>query len=281
MNKEFVAPKVPDAFVLPPYGTVAGDTVDALPQIDGDAGGCEYYEAQEVAIADPAVEQSALPAEAQDETSSSKGAKNPRPELYADARPEWTDSFNQHFVDSRVAMTRAVRRVFRYDQHVTEEVVADAYQRAWHYWGTYRGGSDRTAWLSTIAYHRAIDRWRLESRKRDHEMPCDYHDYSDSMSSGEDIAEDVVDGIVSNDHQALVKMLELIHPEWRQCFFRISILRQPAARVAAEMQIKEATVKTRAHRASKELLAKLQEEHGASDPAELRNIVAKLLGVVS
>lgn len=70
-----------------------------------------------------------------------------------------TDSFDLFYAESR-------QRLFEYLYAVTgnaaeaQDVVQEAYARAWQRWSTVRGYGDPEAWVRTVARRIAISRWR-------------------------------------------------------------------------------------------------------------------------
>lgn len=70
------------------------------------------------------------------------------------------------FDDFDAVVRRETPAVSRYaaslmrDRHLAEDVVQETFLRAWRYWESYRGSSNRQAWLITICRNVAFDALR-------------------------------------------------------------------------------------------------------------------------
>jgi RNA polymerase sigma-70 factor, ECF subfamily len=157
---------------------------------------------------------------------------------------------------------RAARAVLR-DDSETEDVMQDAYVRAYQHLREFEGRSRFSTWLTRIALHEAFARARrrkrfdsLESRAEDQPLPAA------AVRNPEQLAED------GEMHGLIEKAVGSLPEEFRSVFVLRAVQGMKGAEVAACLGIRETTVKTRLFRAR----ARLQELLVASAGSAVRGI---------
>jgi RNA polymerase sigma-70 factor (ECF subfamily) len=141
------------------------------------------------------------------------------------------------------------QRLFSYLYAVTgdaaeaQDVVHEAYARAWQRWSTLRGYADPEAWVRTVARRVAISGWR---RARARMTAFRRHGAPEPSPAP------------SPDTVALVSALRLVNPDQRLAIVLHHLVGLPVAEVARETGVPVGTVKarlSRGRRALSELLA--------------------------
>jgi RNA polymerase sigma-70 factor, ECF subfamily len=157
---------------------------------------------------------------------------------------------------------RAARAVLR-DDGETEDVMQDAYVRAYEHLCEFEGRSRFSTWLTRIALHEAFARARrrkrfdsLESRAEDQPMPAA------AIRNPEQLAGDV------EMHDLIEKAVGSLPEEFRSVFVLRAVQGMKGTEVAACLGIRETTVKTRLFRAR----ARLQELLVASAGTAVREV---------
>jgi RNA polymerase sigma-70 factor (ECF subfamily) len=149
--------------------------------------------------------------------------------------------------------TASVRRVSGYvyaltgDRAETEDLVQEAYARAWHQWAQVRAHGDPEAWVRTVAYRVRVSRWRrLTAGVRAHRR--------------HGVAPDVPE--LSVDYVAIITALRTLPAQQRRAVVLHHLLGLSVEEIAAETGVAAGTVKSRLAR-GRAVLAKLL------DPSEV------------
>jgi RNA polymerase sigma-70 factor (ECF subfamily) len=138
---------------------------------------------------------------------------------------------------------RAARAILR-DANEAEDVMQDAYVRAYEHLSAFEGRARFSTWLTKIAVHEALAR----ARKRSRFEPLDAEQQEPSMSSQsqsspEQKASD------SEMRVVLEKAIDALPEEFRAVFILRAVEEMSGAETAECLGIPEETVKTRFHRA--------------------------------
>jgi len=147
------------------------------------------------------------------------------------------DDFDQFY---RATVARLTRFVYAYvgENAGTQDLVQDAYARAWQHWGRLRGYDSPEAWLRTVARRLATSRWRRLHR---HRAAVDRLGPSAAVAPpGEDVV-------------LLVAALRQLAEPTRSAIVLHHLLDQPVAAVAAELDVPIGTVKARLVRGREQL----------------------------
>jgi len=150
-----------------------------------------------------------------------------------------------------ILMRRHNRRVFRATRAIlkrddeAEDVMQEAYVRAYEHLGEFRGEASFATWITRIAIHEAFSRKRREQRF----APLDSAPAESTIMSLESprSPEQQV-----NDQQlraVLERAIDALPDEFRAVFVLRAVEQMSGAEVAACLEIPEETVKTRLHRA--------------------------------
>ncbi len=143
---------------------------------------------------------------------------------------------------------RVVRAILRRDDEA-EDVMQDAYVRAYDHLSEFRGDARFATWLTRIAVHEALARTRRERRfesleSRAEDLPAMSIDLA---TTPEDQASDVEIRAV------LERAIDALPDEFRLVFVMRAVQELSGAETAECLGIPEETVKTRLHRARKRL----------------------------
>lgn len=148
--------------------------------------------------------------------------------------------------------TGSVRRVTGYvyaltgDREEAEDLVQEAYARAWHQWPRVRGHPDPEAWVRTVAYRVRVSRWRRLTAgmraHRKHGAPADVPE-------------------LSVDYVAIITALRGLPAQQRRAVVLHHLVGLSVEEIAVETEVAVGTVKSRLAR-GRETLARLL------DPAE-------------
>jgi RNA polymerase sigma-70 factor (ECF subfamily) len=172
---------------------------------------------------------------------------------------------NPHAV--RTITTRNNQRLFRTAWSVlrnhadAEEVVQEAYLKAFNSLESFSGNSSLSTWLTRIVYNAAIDRSRSIKRRQNELVQQDIAVLEDYQSRSETLA-----GPRSPESELLRKQFSdllkravaRLPDEYRSVFVLRDIEGMSVAETAEALEIKEATVKTRLFRARRELRKQLE-----------------------
>lgn len=161
---------------------------------------------------------------------------------------------------------RAARSIVRNDSEA-EDVVQEAYVRAFHKLGTFRGDSSLSTWLTRIVINEALGRLRRQRPTTD----LAAIDTEQAAASAEVIAFPGVPGdgdperAVSRREIAglLERAIDALPEPFRIVFVMRAVQEMTVEETAEALAIPEATVKTRLHRARDRLRRAIQAEVGA------------------
>lgn len=153
------------------------------------------------------------------------------------------DSFEILMRRHNSRLYRAARAILR-DDSEAEDVMQDAYVRAYEHLHEFAGRARFSTWLTRIAVHEALARVRrrkrfdsLESEPEERQMP------TRSETSPEQQAGDL------EMRPMLERAIDALPPEFRAVFVLRAVDEMTGAETAECLGIREETVKTRLHRA--------------------------------
>ena len=135
---------------------------------------------------------------------------------------------------------RAARAVLR-DDAEAEDVVQDAWVRAYTHLHQFGGRASFATWLTRIAVHEAIAR----RRRRTLQVPIDDHAPAPVATTPQ--PDDAADG--REVAAAIERAIDALPPPYRTTFVLRDVQGLDTAETAACLDVPEATVKTRLHRA--------------------------------
>ena len=162
----------------------------------------------------------------------------------------------------RTITTRNNQRLFRTAWSVlrnhadAEEVVQEAYLKAFNSLETYGGKSSLSTWLTRIVYNTAIDRHRALKRRRAELQQQDIAILNEYQSrySPESISRSPESELIRKQFSELLKSAVARLPDdFRSVFVLRDIEGMSVIETADALQIKEATVKSRLFRARRAL----------------------------
>jgi RNA polymerase sigma-70 factor (ECF subfamily) len=129
------------------------------------------------------------------------------------------------------------------DDHEAEDVMQDAYVRAYEHLGEFRGHARFSTWLLRIAVHEALARVRLGRRFDSGGVQLDVLPMDASTLNPEQQASDI------EMRRVLGTALDVLPPDFRVVFVLRIVEGLSGAETAECLGIPEETVKTRLHRA--------------------------------
>jgi len=139
---------------------------------------------------------------------------------------------------------RVARSILREDDEA-EDVMQDAYVRAYEHLQQFRGAASFATWLTRIAVHEALA--RLRKRHRNASLEEETSDDDERMATKERSAEQVT---ADRELRAVLEeAVDDLPPAFRAVFVLRTVEEMSTAEVAAALSIPEDTVKTRLHRA--------------------------------
>src|SRR6188768_2909869 len=150
-----------------------------------------------------------------------------------------------------ILMRRHNRRVFRATRAIlkrddeAEDVMQEAYVRAYEHLADFRGEASFATWITRIAIHEALARKRKQQRF-DAFDPASQEPINLSVESPRSPEQEV------NDQQlraVLERAIDKLPDEFRAVFVLRAVEQMTGAETAACLDIPEETVKTRLHRA--------------------------------
>lgn len=139
----------------------------------------------------------------------SDGNKRQPPGVLQDVANSLLDRFEQQVVPLMDDAYTLARHIVR-DEHEAQDIVQEAYLRAWRYFAGFRGGDER-AWLLTIVRNCCYS-WRRGKRGTE-DIP--YDDEMHSMESSKGYAADAR-AIGESERGNLASALETLPPEFRE-----------------------------------------------------------------
>ena len=150
---------------------------------------------------------------------------------------------------------RAARAVVR-DEGEAEDVVQDAWVRAYTHLRQFSGRSSFATWLTRIAFHESLARRRYRVRH----LPLDEHAAALPASTRPPDQEVGAQQVAS----ALESAMDALPVPYRMAFVLRDLEGLGTAETAACLEVPEATVKTRLHRARALLRSRLDAMLGVS-----------------
>lgn len=183
-----------------------------------------------------------------------------------EARRIATDARDRaRFEDEALALADQVYRVARRlvgSREEAEDLVQEAYARAFRSWRSFTPGTNMRAWLFRILTNLNVDRGRRIQRAP-HTQPLEETDYylanKVASAAGEDVLDqDVVVERLSQD--AVVSALSELPPQFREVVVLVDIGDFTYADAAQILDIPMGTVMSRLHRGRRLLKQNLAEE---------------------
>lgn len=155
-----------------------------------------------------------------------------------------TTGFDEFYAASSARLVRALHAMTG-DHGEAQDVVQEAYARAWQRWSTVSRYDAPEAWVRQVAWRLAVSRARRATvglgKLRRHGAPPDVP-------------------ALGPDHVALVAALRQIPGEQRRAVVLHHVMGLSVAEVAAECGVPDGTVKARLSRGRKALATLLREE---------------------
>jgi RNA polymerase sigma-70 factor, ECF subfamily len=171
-----------------------------------------------------------------------------------------------------IIMRRHNRRLFRVTRSIlrndaeSEDVVQDAYVRAYAHLGSFEGRSKFATWLTRIAVHEALSRKRRDCRTGPMEVEVlaegDPRHFSEQTTRSPE--QQAIDGQLRDLIETAIDRLPL---HYRTVFVLRDVQGMDTAETAESLGIQEQAVKTRLHRARKVLKGLLEFHVGCADKA--------------
>jgi RNA polymerase sigma-70 factor, ECF subfamily len=155
---------------------------------------------------------------------------------------------------------RAARAVLR-DDSETEDVMQDAYVRAYEHLHEFEGRARFSTWLTSIALHEAFARARR--RKRFDSLDSADSPVQDRRVSATPVRNPEQEMSDLEMHGLIEKAVGALPEGLRSVFVLRAVQEMKGAEVAACLGVRETTVKTRLHRARARLQALLVASSGA------------------
>ena len=151
---------------------------------------------------------------------------------------------------------RVAKHIFRYtkDHYETEDIVQEAMLHAYHKIGTFRGDCKFYSWLTRIAINDSMNHYvKLRRRPPMDDVQADTVDWShnetpDALFETEEMRRRLEDGF------------ENIMPEFSQALQMRLRHEMPYDDIAAELDLSVGTVRSRIHRAKRDLTVYMKQE---------------------
>jgi RNA polymerase sigma-70 factor (ECF subfamily) len=163
---------------------------------------------------------------------------------------------------------RAARAILR-DDHEAEDVMQDAYVRAYQHLGQFEGRSQFSTWLTRIAVHEALA--RVGRRRRFQELDPATAPDGDVMNYFRSSERDPEQQASNSElHELLETAVGRLPQTYRSVFMLRDVEQMSTEEVARALDLTEATVKVRLHRARgmlrRELYARVGDQVGTVFP---------------
>lgn len=140
---------------------------------------------------------------------------------------------------------RVARAIVR-DDNEAEDVMQDAYVRAYQNLGQFRGAASFATWLTRIAVNEALSRLRL--RNRNPQLEDDYWNGEDSMNLADRSPDPELSASVAELGHLLEQAVLDLPPQYRAVVMLRDIEELSTADTAAVLDLTEENVKVRLHR---------------------------------
>ena len=154
---------------------------------------------------------------------------------------------------------RVTRAILRDDAEV-EDVIQDAYVRAYQYLYQYAGDALFSIWLTRIAVHEALRRLRL--RKRNQQLEDSEHDEEGIMSAVEPSPDPEERASIAEVGQFLEEAILGLPDQYRTVVMMRDVEQMSTSETAAALDLSEENVKVRLHRGHAMMRAWLFERVG-------------------
>ncbi|MDR6323661.1 RNA polymerase sigma factor [Actinoplanes couchii] len=153
--------------------------------------------------------------------------------------PSFDEVYAAHFADLTV-------QLYAYfgDRQEAQDVVQEAFCRAFARWKTISGYDDPVAWIRRVAWNLAVSRWRRARTAL-------------GFLRGQRIAEPAAEG-PSPERIALVAALGTLPPAQRRAVVLHYLADLPTAEIAQRERVTEAAVRSNLHRGRAALAAQLK-----------------------
>lgn len=140
------------------------------------------------------------------------------------------------------------------------DLVQDTYLKAFRFFGSYERGSNAKAWLFRILKNSFINNYRKESREP---SKIDYEEAENYLNTGRsshmdsiDMREKLFRGLIGDE---VAKALNSLHVDFRIVIILCDVEEFTYEEIATIIDIPIGTVRSRLHRARRELRSKLSE----------------------
>lgn len=199
-----------------------------------------------------------------------------QPQLNAPARPAEADLLHRAICGEEAAIRSIIqannRRLYRIarsivrDDGEAEDVLQEAYLRAFSALGEFRGESSLSTWLTRIVFNEALQRQRrridrpIEQAGLQHEMQSQIIPFPYSGNRAVDPEHTVAQREI---FRLLERAIDKLPEEFRTVLVARAIEGMSVAETGALLGIKPETVKTRLHRARRLLKQDLADHIGA------------------
>jgi RNA polymerase sigma-70 factor, ECF subfamily len=164
-----------------------------------------------------------------------------------------------------IIMRRHNQRIYRIarsildDDGEAEDVMQDAYVRAYQHLSQFEGRSTFITWLTRIAMHEAFA--RVERLKRQTSLDSNevFSDMKTALASTDNPEKNIAD---SELHDALEAAILSLPPKYRSIIMLRDVEELSTAEAASALEISEQTVKVRLHRARAQVRRTLYRRSG-------------------
>jgi RNA polymerase sigma-70 factor (ECF subfamily) len=137
---------------------------------------------------------------------------------------------------------------------IAEEAVAETFVRAWHYQDSFRGNGSIEGWLLRICRHCIYD---LERRERRHD------DLQAALEAR--IRPPFVEGSSTGEYD-IMKVVDSLARRYREVIMLCGVLGYDHATAAQVLEVTPATLRSRLHRARRDLARRLHDERKVPSP---------------
>lgn len=185
-----------------------------------------------------------------------------------------------------VIMRRYNQRLFRtarsivHDADEAEDIIQDAYVRAYQHLRQFAGRAKFSTWLTRIAVHEALA--RVHRRRRFEDASPERESHGDPMN---DLPTNIPDperiAATGELGRLLEQAIDALPDAYRSVFMLRDVEELSTEETAACLEITEENVKTRLHRARAMLRRDLYARAGASSPAAFSFMAARCDRVVA
>jgi RNA polymerase sigma-70 factor (ECF subfamily) len=141
---------------------------------------------------------------------------------------------------------RVARAILR-DDHEAEDVIQDAYVRAYQHLSQFAGRSTFSTWLTRITIHEALARRRRRGRWEELEAVQKNQDSTPILKSS--MPDPEAQTAQAQARQLLQAAIEALPDDYRTVVIMRDVEEMNVAETASSLEVSEALVKTRLHRA--------------------------------